>query len=126
MPGASVVVCEGEKAADAAALIFPKSVCLTSAGGCKAEAKADFEPLAGRRVMIWTNRARDMLKRLQVFFTRSGAKSRRRRAERRWRVHHAAADAPPLPDGIPNGANIRAAGLTAMLLAACFLIPMRS
>jgi putative DNA primase/helicase len=53
MPGASVVVCEGEKAADAAALIFPKSVCLTSAGGCKAEAKANFEPLAGRRVLIW-------------------------------------------------------------------------
>jgi 5S rRNA maturation endonuclease (ribonuclease M5) len=50
---APVVVCEGEKAADAAALIFPKSVCITSAGGCKAEATANFEPLAGRRVLIW-------------------------------------------------------------------------
>lgn len=47
MPVASVVVCEGEKAADAAALTFPKSVCITSAGGCKAAAKANFEPLAG-------------------------------------------------------------------------------
>ena len=52
-PGASLVVCEGEKAADAAALIFPESVCITSAGGCKAAAKANFKPLAGRRVMIW-------------------------------------------------------------------------
>jgi putative DNA primase/helicase len=52
-PGAPVVFCEGEKAADAAALIFPKSVCITSAGGCKAEATANFEPLAGRRVLIW-------------------------------------------------------------------------
>jgi hypothetical protein len=53
MPGASVVVCEGEKAADAAALTFPKSVCITSAGGCKAAAKADWTPLAGRKVLIW-------------------------------------------------------------------------
>jgi putative DNA primase/helicase len=52
-PGASVVVCEGEKAVDSATLIFPKSVCITSAGGCKAEATANFEPLAGRRVLIW-------------------------------------------------------------------------
>jgi hypothetical protein len=48
-----VVVCEGEKAVDSAALIFPKSVCITSAGGCNAAAKANFKPLAGRRVMIW-------------------------------------------------------------------------
>jgi putative DNA primase/helicase len=53
MPDAPVVVCEGEKTADAAALTFPKSACITSAGGCKAEAKANFEPLAGRRVLIW-------------------------------------------------------------------------
>jgi hypothetical protein len=53
MPDAPVVVCEGEKTADAAALTFPKSACITSAGRCKAEAKANFEPLAGRRVLIW-------------------------------------------------------------------------
>jgi putative DNA primase/helicase len=32
---APVVFCEGEKAADAAARIFPKSACMTSPGGCK-------------------------------------------------------------------------------------------
>jgi hypothetical protein len=52
-PGAPVVICEGEKSADEAARVFPKSVCMTSSGGCKAEAKANFEPLAGRRVLIW-------------------------------------------------------------------------
>jgi hypothetical protein len=40
---APVVFCEGEKAADAAARIFPKSACMTSPGGCKAEEKANFE-----------------------------------------------------------------------------------
>jgi putative DNA primase/helicase len=52
-PGAPVVICEGEKAADAAARIFPKSACMTSPGGCMAEKEANFEPLAGRRVLIW-------------------------------------------------------------------------
>jgi putative DNA primase/helicase len=52
-PGAPVVICEGEKSANAAALTFPKSVCVTSPGGSQAAAKANFEPLAGRRVLIW-------------------------------------------------------------------------
>lgn len=51
--GASVVTCEGEKAADAAAKIFPKSICITSPGGSQAATKADWSPLAGRRVLIW-------------------------------------------------------------------------
>jgi Protein of unknown function (DUF3631) len=52
-PEASVVICEGEKAADAAARIFPKSVCVTSPGGSNAAKKADWSPLAGRKVLIW-------------------------------------------------------------------------
>jgi YD repeat-containing protein len=48
-----VVVCEGEKSADAAAKIFPESVCVTSPGGSEASAKADWRPLAGRRVVVW-------------------------------------------------------------------------
>jgi hypothetical protein len=52
-PDASVVICEGEKAADAAARMFPKSVCMTSPGGSQAASKADWKPLAGRRVLIW-------------------------------------------------------------------------
>ena len=51
--GDSVVICEGERASDAAAGIFRKSVCITSPNGSQAAAKADWSPLAGRRVMIW-------------------------------------------------------------------------
>ena len=52
-PKAPVVICEGEKAADAAAAIFPQSIVTTSSGGAGAAAKTDWSPLAGRRVLIW-------------------------------------------------------------------------
>lgn len=52
-PSAPVVILEGEKSADAARCIFPKSVVTTSPGGAQAAAKADWKPLAGRRVLIW-------------------------------------------------------------------------
>lgn len=52
-PGASVIVVEGEKAADAATKVFPNSVVVTSPGGSKAAKSADWTPLAGRPVMIW-------------------------------------------------------------------------
>lgn len=52
-PDAPVLVSEGEKSAARAARIFPESVCLTSAGGCKAWKQADWSPLAGRKVLIW-------------------------------------------------------------------------
>jgi putative DNA primase/helicase len=51
-PDAPVVVTEGEKAADAAALIFQKSVATTSSGGAQAAKNSDWTPLAGRRVLI--------------------------------------------------------------------------
>jgi hypothetical protein len=50
---APVVVCEGEKAADAAAELLPEFVAVTSPGGSKAAGKAGWGPLAGRRVVIW-------------------------------------------------------------------------
>ena len=34
-PGANIVICEGEKAADAAAAIFPQSIVSTSSGGAQ-------------------------------------------------------------------------------------------
>jgi putative DNA primase/helicase len=40
-PDAAVLVCEGEKSADAGARIFPKSVAVTSPGGANAADKAD-------------------------------------------------------------------------------------
>jgi uncharacterized protein (DUF927 family) len=51
--GAPVVLVEGEKAADAAAVLFPAQPCLTWPSGSKAIHKADWQPLAGREVIYW-------------------------------------------------------------------------
>jgi putative DNA primase/helicase len=52
-PDSPVVVCEGEKAADAAARIFPNSNVTTSCGGSGAARLSDWTPLADRSVLIW-------------------------------------------------------------------------
>ena len=51
--GTPIIVCEGEKSADAAAQIFPKSIVTTSSGGSGAATKTDWSPVARRRVLIW-------------------------------------------------------------------------
>lgn len=52
-PSAAVVICEGEKAADAAGRLLPECVVITSPNGSKSAEKADWRPLAGRKVIIW-------------------------------------------------------------------------
>jgi uncharacterized protein (DUF927 family) len=52
-PAAPVLLVEGEKATDAAAALFPDSAVMTWHGGTGAAGKADWRPLAGRRVVIW-------------------------------------------------------------------------
>ncbi|SEQ69453.1 Uncharcterized protein, DUF927 family [Azotobacter beijerinckii] len=52
-PGAPVVVCEGEKAADAAAELLPGHVATCWPNGSNSWHKADFAPLAGRDVLLW-------------------------------------------------------------------------
>ncbi len=52
-PDAVVVVCEGEKAADAAQRLLPEYVATTSPSGSKNAGKADWSPLAGRTVLVW-------------------------------------------------------------------------
>ena len=52
-PDAPVMLVEGEKAADAAAALFPGHVVACWFGGLGQLAKADFEPLAGRDVVYW-------------------------------------------------------------------------
>lgn len=52
-PGARVIVCEGEKAADAAGRLCPDAVAVASPNGSKSAAKAEWAPLAGRKVIIW-------------------------------------------------------------------------
>jgi putative DNA primase/helicase len=52
-PSAPVLVVEGEKAADAAATLFPEYVTVTWPGGGKAVGKAEWRALAGRAVAAW-------------------------------------------------------------------------
>lgn len=51
-PGPAILT-EGEKARDAALLLFPQNPVLTWQGGCQAVAKADWRPLAGRDCWLW-------------------------------------------------------------------------
>ena len=48
-----VLIVEGEKAADAAAALFPEHAVVSWCGGCKALNTVDWQPLAGRAVTLW-------------------------------------------------------------------------
>lgn len=52
-PDADVLVCEGEKAADAAQAMFPDLVVITWPGGTGGVLYADWSRLKGRRVTFW-------------------------------------------------------------------------
>jgi hypothetical protein len=52
-PDATVLLVEGEKAADAAQRLFPDHVAMTWMGGANADGNADLSPLLGRTVVIW-------------------------------------------------------------------------
>ena len=53
LPEASVILCEGEKASDAAQATFPDYACLSWCGGCESVDHADLAPLDGRKVILW-------------------------------------------------------------------------
>jgi putative DNA primase/helicase len=52
-PGAEVLIVEGERTAEAAAAILREYAVTTSPGGAASAARADWSPLAGRRVVCW-------------------------------------------------------------------------
>lgn len=52
-PDAPVIVCEGEKAADAARKLFPEFVCVSWPGGANAVDKTGWLPLADRNITLW-------------------------------------------------------------------------
>jgi len=52
-PSAPVVVCEGEKAADACTSLLPGFVAVTSPNGSKSARQADWTPVHGRVVTVW-------------------------------------------------------------------------
>ncbi|WP_295874036.1 DUF927 domain-containing protein [uncultured Zhongshania sp.] len=50
---ANILLCEGEKATDAAQMLFPDAIAMTWPSGSKAISKADFTPLRSRVVWYW-------------------------------------------------------------------------
>lgn len=52
-PKAIILVVEGEKACDAAKILFPQYVCVTWCGGKDNVKSADWSPLEGRNVFLW-------------------------------------------------------------------------
>lgn len=52
-PTAPVLLCEGEKATAAAAILWPEYVCTTTAHGSDSAKKSDYAPLKGRLLRIW-------------------------------------------------------------------------
>ena len=52
-PSAPVVVCEGEKSADAAGILLPDYIATCWPNGTNSVSKADFTPLKGRDVVLW-------------------------------------------------------------------------
>lgn len=52
-PDAPVMICEGEKAADAAFELAAQYVCMAWFGGVDGMPHADFSPLKGRNVLLW-------------------------------------------------------------------------
>ena len=52
-PDAEVMVCEGEKATDAATRLFPDKVAVSSMNGAKSPEKSDWSTLCGRTVSLW-------------------------------------------------------------------------
>ena len=52
-PDATVLVLEGEKAADHATKLFPDLVCIAWQGGTDGVAHVDWSPLYGRKVVLW-------------------------------------------------------------------------
>jgi putative DNA primase/helicase len=51
-PQATVIICEGEKAADACSELFPEYVTTTTLNGAQSPHKTDLTPLAGRTVWL--------------------------------------------------------------------------
>ena len=76
--GGLVVVCEGEKAADAAALLFPDAVCTTMLNGAQSPHKSNWQPLDGRVVWLWPDNdeaGRECMAKVATLARQAGAHS---------------------------------------------------
>lgn len=90
-PDAPVVVVEGEKACCAAQALLEDQVVVTWPGGTNAVEKADWTPLAGRRVTLWPDA------------DEPGKKAANQAATILLRIGAATVHAVKVPDGLPQG-----------------------
>lgn len=117
-----VLLCEGEKATEAARELLPDHVCLTWPGGSKATDKADFAPLLGRNVTLWADHdapGREAMKAAAKMLRKAGA------ASVRWLnlpALAAARDAGEMPEGF-DAADLLAGGWDAARMAAFVALP---
>ena len=75
-PDAPVMICEGEKPADAAAQRFPEYVATSPMHGAKSPQHTDWTPLAGRWAVIWRDNDRpgeDFAQKVAALVTKAGA-----------------------------------------------------
>jgi uncharacterized protein (DUF927 family) len=121
-PAAGVVLCEGEKATEAARELMPDHVALCWPGGGKAADKADFTPLQGRDVILWADAdepGKAAMKTAAKLARQAGA------ASVRWLSLPALAtarDKGELPQGF-DAADLMADGWNADRLAAFISLP---
>jgi uncharacterized protein (DUF927 family) len=80
-PASPVLIVEGEKARDAAAILAPNCVVMSWAGGAQAIGKVDWQPLARRVCLLWPDEdapGRACMDRIGDLLRRAGAASIRR------------------------------------------------
>lgn len=119
-PSALVVVCEGEKAADAAALLFPDAVCTTMLNGAQSPHKSDWRPLVGRTVYLWPDNdeaGRACMAKVAILAKEAGAQSIQMVS-----LHFFDSDARPLLEKW-DAADALADGWTAELIATLMQSP---
>jgi putative DNA primase/helicase len=104
-PDAPVLICEGEKATNAGVPIFPECVPTTPMHGAKSPHLADWTPLAGRTVVIWSDNdppGRDFAQKVAELVTKAGAAAVSIvQVPHDWPAKWDLAD--PLPEGVDQG-----------------------
>ncbi|MDZ4202787.1 MAG: DUF927 domain-containing protein [Gallionella sp.] len=124
-PSASVVVCEGEKSADAAALLFPDAVCTTMLNGAQSPLKSDWRPLAGRAVYLWPDNdeaGRECMAKVATLAKEAGAQSVRILCLSSFACAPGSSDPRPLPEKW-DGADAVADGWTPAHVATLMQTP---
>lgn len=116
VPHVPVLICEGERAADAAGRLFPEMVAVTSMGGAAAWAKSDWAPLQGREIYFWPDYDAPGLKYAQAVAQLTGA-ANARQFSLGWLFMSGLELPEQLPDGF-DAADAEALGLTAAIIAA--------